>query len=250
VPWGYAAAGVGALAGGYLSSQGSKSAAGSQSSADIAAQQTQMKMFQNIQANERPFITEGQQADLGLHQLFGKNGTYSTPYQNFSFNPANLSKMPGYNFQLQQGDQATQNTDAANVGAHSGVALKDLANFNQGLAGTYENQYYNQALSNYQTNQGNYYTAANNIFNRLNGIATLGQNAAGNLGTQGSALGTGVAQAQAAQGAAIGAGQIGSANAYAGAASTIPLYALLSNGGSSGGGSNFGDATGSPSGDS
>lgn len=190
-------------------------------------------MFNTIQGNEKPFIHGGVEAVGGLNSLFGPGGSFNKGYGNFSFNPNNLSQMPGYQFQLQQGDQAIQNTDSANVGAHSGAALKDLATFNQGLAGTYENQYFNQALSNYQTNQGNYYTNQQNVFNRLNQIATLGQNAAGNLGTQGAALGTGVAQAQAAQGAAVAGGTVGAANAYAGAASSIPLYALLANGGAS-----------------
>jgi len=232
--WGYVAVGAGTLIGGYLSGQGAKSGAQSQANADEAAQQTQLQMFNTIQGNERPFITAGHGATTGLNKLFGPNGSFNKGYGDFSFNPANLSKMPGYQFQLQQGDQATQNTDAANIGAHSGAALKDLAIFNQGLAGTYEQQYYNQALQNYQTNQGNYYTNQQNVFNRLNQIAGLGQNAAGNLGNTGSSLATGVAQAQAAQGAAVGAGQVGAANAYAGAASNIPLYALLSNGGGGG----------------
>lgn len=160
---------------------------------------------------------------------------------NFSFNPANLSKMPGYNFQLTQGDRAIQSSNAATNGALSGAAFKDLMSFNQGLAGTYENQYFNQALSSqqqnwnqalqgYQTNQGNYYTNQQNIFNRLSQIASLGQNAAGNLGSTGAQLGTGVAQAQAAAGASQAAGTVGVANAYSNAAQSIPMYQLLSGG--------------------
>lgn len=243
--WGYVAVGAGTLVGGYLAGQGAKSGANSQSQADQAAQRTQMQMFEQIQKNERPFISAGQGATRGLSELFGPGGRFNAGYDNFSFSPANIAKMPGYQFQLRQGDRALQSSDAATVGALSGPAMKDLISFNQGLAGQYEQQYYNQALQKYQTNQGNYYTNQQNIFNRLNQIATLGQNAAGNLGTQGAALGTGVAQAQAAQGAAIGAGQVGVANAYAGAAGNIPLYALLANSNSAGGG-NSGTTPGNP----
>lgn len=309
MPYGWAAAAA-AVGGALIEGNASKSAANTQSQADIAAQQTQLQMFNTIQGNEKPFINAGQGATSQLNKLFG--GYFNTGYgnfnnhptlnnaptlgntptlgniQGFSFDPRNLSQMPGYQFQLQQGDRALQSNDAASVGALSGTALKDLMGFNQGLAGTYENQYfnqalqgqqqnyaqtvgaeqqrysqalgseaqrysqylgtegqqYNQALSNYQTNQGNYYTNQQNIFNRLSQIASLGQNAAGNLGSQGASLGTGIAQAQAAQGAATAAGTVGAANAYAGAASTIPLYALMANGGGYGGGYSYGGTPG------
>lgn len=225
--WGYVAVGAGTLIGGYLSGQGAKSGANSQSNADIAAQQTQEKMFGTIVGQEQPFVKAGQNATIGLNKLYGANGTDNKAYGNFGFNPNSVLKDPGYQFQLRQGDKALQSSDATTTGALSGAAMKDLVGFNQGLTGQYEQQYYNQALQNYQTNQGNYYTNQGNIFNRLQQIAGLGQNAAGNLGNNATQLGTGVAQAQAAQGAAIGAGQVGAANAYAGAASSIPMYALL-----------------------
>ncbi len=210
--WGYVAVGAGTLIGGYLSGQGAKKAAGQQSAADIAAQQTQQKMFDTIVGQEQPFLKTGYGAAKNLNELMGY---FDTP---FKMTNAQLQRMPGYQFQLKQGDRALQSSDAATVGALSGPAMKDLINFNQGLASSYENQYFNQ----YQTQQ-------NNIFNRLSQIASLGQNAAGNLGSQGASLGTGIAQAQAAQGAATAAGTIGAANAYGGAASNIPLYALLAN---------------------
>lgn len=244
MPWGAAIAAGGAIIGGALSAKGSKDAAASQSAADIAAQNTQKQMFNKIVGQEQPFLQAGKGATVGLNALYGTNGKNNQAYGdfggtgNFSFNPNSILSNPGFRFQMKQGDRALQSSDATTVGALSGAAMKDLSSFNQGLASTYENQYFNQALSTqqqnynqalqgYQTNQGNYYTNQNNIFNRLSQIASLGQNAAGNLGSQGATLGTGVAQAQAAQGAAQAAGQVGAANAYAGAASTVPLYALL-----------------------
>jgi len=54
----------------------------------------------------------------------------------------------------------------------------------------------------------------------------LGQNAATNVGTAGTALGTGIAQAGAAAGASQAAGTVGAANALGGAA--VPLAYLMS----------------------
>src|SRR5262249_51218287 len=54
---------------------------------------------------------------------------------------------PGYAFQLQQGTQALQNSAAADSGALSGAALKDLLKYNQDYAGTA----YNDAFNRYQT---------------------------------------------------------------------------------------------------
>lgn len=177
-------------------------------------------------ANNQPAAQQGN--GFMSQPIQGYNpGALTQGYGNFNFNPMDVSKMPGYQFQLQQGNQAIQNRDSSSVGALSGAATKDMDTFNQQLAAGTENQYYNQALANYQTNQGNYYTSQNNIFNRLSSIASMGQNAAGNLGSVGSSLGSGVAQAQAAAGGSLAGGQLGAANAYANAASNVPLYALM-----------------------
>lgn len=69
---------------------------------------------------------------------------------------------PGYWFQRQQGEQALLNSAAADSGALSGAALKDLMGYNQNLASTS----YGDAFNRYQTQQGN-------IFSRLSSLATL-----------------------------------------------------------------------------
>ncbi len=153
-------------------------------------------------------------------------GNLSSGYLTQTFNPtqAQLDAVPGYQYQLQTGGQAIRNASTPGVGALSGPALKELMSFNQGLAGTNYGNYFNQ----FQTQQ-------NNIFNRLSSIATMGQNAAANLGTAGTQLGTGIAQAQAGAGASQAAGQVGVANSIGGAA--VPLGYLMSgqnSGGTSG----------------
>lgn len=153
-------------------------------------------------------------------------------YLTQTFNPtlSQLVKYPGFQFSLDMGDAATQNANAPGLGALSGAAQAGLSQFNQGLAQTYYGNYFNQ----FQQQQ-------NNIFERLSQIASLGQNAAGNLGNSGAQLGTGVAQAQAAGAAAQAGGTVGATNAITGAinnaSSSIPLAVLMANGA---GGAGFG----------
>lgn len=109
---------------------------------------------------------------------------------------------PGYAFELQQGQQAVSNAASAGSGAFSGAALKDLLKYSQGFARTG----YNDAFNRYQTQQGN-------IFNRLAGLLTIGQNAASGVGTQGTALAGNAGQAVSNAGSAAGAGIVGAGNA-------------------------------------
>lgn len=130
---------------------------------------------------------------------------------------------PAYQFQLQQGGQGVLNTDSANVGAESGAAFKDLMGYNQNMANTA----FNNAFNQYQTQQGNTYQ-------RLMGMTTLGQNAAANLGAQGTNLAGNSASLAASLGASQAAGTIGQANAYSSginSAAMIPWLMKNSGGG-------------------
>lgn len=144
-----------------------------------------------------------------------------TGYLTQTFGPEQFKQGidPGYQWRLQQGNQSTMNTAGAGSGALSGPALKALLDYNQG-AGSQE---YGAAFDRFQTQQGN-------IYQRLAGIANLGQNAAAGVGAQGVQTGANIG-ANIVGGANAGAaGQIGAANAYSGAASDLGslgyLYAL------------------------
>lgn len=224
------------VVGSAISAYSSSQAASQQAGAQEQAANTQAGMFNTITGQEQPFLQGGYGAETTLNQLLGTSaatgaggtaagtnlpGGYLT--QTFQPTMAQLESYPGYQFQLQQGGQAIRNADTPGVGALSGPALKDLMSFNQGLAASNYSNYFNQ----FQTQQ-------NNIFNRLSGIAQLGQNAAGNLGAAGTQLGTGIAQAQAAAGGSLAAGTVGVGNSIAGSA--VPLAYLLGGGGGAAGG--------------
>ncbi len=209
------------VVGSAISAYSASSAAGQQAGAQEQAANTQQGMFNTITGQEQPFLKGGYGAETALNKLLGTSpGSFDgmpNGYLTEQFNPTmqQLESYPGYQFQLQQGGQAIRNADTPGVGALSGPALKDLMSFNQGLAASNYQNYFNQ----FQTQQ-------NNIFNRLNSIAQLGQNAAGNLGSAGTQLGTGIAQAQAAAGGSLAAGTVGVGNSIAGGA--VPLAYLLS----------------------
>jgi hypothetical protein len=220
------AAGVGAVGGAVISSQGAQSAANTQANAQQQAAADQLQMFNTINQQEQPFIQAGQGATTALQQLLGLapgnpgggllNGYLTQTTGPFSFNPSSITSSPGYQFAQQQGLQAVANNQSASVGALSGPALKALTQFSTGTAAQYYNDYFNQAQSQYATNLNSLQSQQNNIFSRLSAIAGLGQNAASNTGTAGTALGTGASQAIAGAGASQAAGTVGSANALAG----------------------------------
>ncbi len=228
MPWGI-------VAGAVIGAVGSNLAAGTQASGQKAAAQTQADMFNTITQQEQPFIKPGYGAETTLSELLGLNaptgagGTATGTnlpggYLTQTFNPTQqqLEQYPGYQFQLGQGDLALQNAASAGGSALSGPALKSLMSFNQGLAASNYGNYFNQ----FQQQQ-------NNIFNRLSQIATIGQNAAGNLGSAGTQLGTGIAQAQAGAAASQAAGIVGATNNIG---NSIQLASLMNNSNYGGGG--------------
>lgn len=176
-----------------------KSAAGEQAKGQEQAANTQMQMFNTLQQQEQPFINAGSQAETNLNNLM--NPANAGEISNY------ISSLPGYQFQLQTGSQALRNQETPGSGALSGQTMKSLMGFNQGLAGTFYNNYVQQLL----------------------GQAQIGAGAAGNLGSTGANLGTGVAQAQAAAAGSRAAGTVGAANALASGATSVPLSMLLAN---------------------
>jgi len=131
---------------------------------------------------------------------------------------AELEATPGYQFTRDQGLKSVQNAAAARGLGVSGAALKGAATYATGLADkTYLDQF-NVAQQRFQ-NQVNLNTAQQgnltNQFNRLSGVANLGEGAAAQTGAIGASLSNqagnfltqgGIAQALGTQGLANGIG--------------------------------------------
>jgi len=175
---------IGATIGGsVLSGLFGKKAADTSANAANNANASLDARYRQMRADELPFITAGTDATTRLSDLLGTSGNtgasgYGSLTKPFTAQDYLNNVDPGYQFQLQQGSQALQNRQAAGSGALSGPALKDLMAYNQEYAKTGFNEAFNRQL-----------TQQNNIFTRLSGLATLGQNAASQTGAQGVAVG-------------------------------------------------------------
>lgn len=119
-----------------------------------------------------------------------------------------LQQNPGYQFALDQGSQAIQRGAIAQGQGLSGGELKDLTSFAQGNA----LQAYQQAFQNFNTTQ-----SLN--FDRLSGLAGIGQNATNervgsNLATAGgfSGIQSGIADLQGQVGTTQAAGTLGASS--------------------------------------
>ncbi len=225
------------IGGSLIGAFGANKAASTQAAAQDQAAATQKQMFDTITGQEQPFLKAGYGATTSISNLLGTTGKHGgidpatglpIGYLTQTFNPTQkqMDQYPGYQFALKTGGQAVRNADTPGVGALSGAALKDLTNFNVGTA----NQYYGQYFNQFQEQQ-------NNIFDRLSNIASMGQNAAANLGSAGTQLGTGIAGAQAAAGGSRAGGIVGATNALGGGLSTAALMNYFGAGGGGGGGS-------------
>jgi hypothetical protein len=249
-----AAAAIGAVAvvgGAVISSQGAKSAAATQAAAANNAAQVQWNEFNTVQGNEQPYMDLGNASITPLLQAMGY-GVTTGPDGKIQLNGINANnplqqtftaptlqqaqQTPGYQFRLQQGEQAVQNSAAARGGLLSGATLQDLLSYGQGLASSTYQQDYNNALTTFNTN---YNSAANNV-NRLSGLVTEGQNAATNVGNQGLQTAANAGQLTTSGANAAAAGTVASSNAISSglgslgnSASTYGLLSQLTNQGTS-----------------
>lgn len=105
------------------------------------------------------------------------------------FTGEDLENDPGYQFRLNQGNQALDRSAAARGGLYSGNQLRALGRYNQDFASTEFTNAFNRDR-----------TDRNNIFNMLSGVAGTGQASTNLVGQQGMNFG------QQAGNNAIGAG--------------------------------------------
>jgi hypothetical protein len=208
-----AAAVAGATLGGALiSSNAAKSAANTQANAANTATAAQQAMYGQTLANLQPYMAGGNTAlsTLNSKEANGSLGGSFTPADYLS------NQDPGYAFQLGQGQQALQNSQAAKDGVLSGSALKGLIQYNQGVAST-----------GYQNAYDRWLSSQKNTLSTLMGPATLGENAAAGAGTAGANYAGGISSTTQAAGNATAAGTVGSANAISNGLSNGSGYLYL-----------------------
>jgi hypothetical protein len=211
-----------ALGAAAIAAGGAAYAAHQQSKAANNATKAQQGMYDQTYAGEAPYRDIGSQSAAKLSDLLGTSdntgaagyGSLSRPFTSQDY----LNNQdPGYQFQLQQGQQALQNSQAAHGGVLSGSALKDLINYNQGVAAT-----------GYQNAWNRWNTQQNNTVSRLGSLAQLGESAASNQASGASTFAGGIANTITGAGANNAAGTIGAANALTSGANNAAGYYYLS----------------------
>jgi len=191
MPWGAAIVAAGAIGGSLISSNASKSAANTQANAANAAAQLQAQQKQ-------PWVDAGKTGLATLTAGLQPGGQFM---KNFSMSDATNS--PAEKFALEQGTQAINNSNAARSGTLNTNATQDLVKFAEGNAAQYENQAFNQFMSQQGMQLG-----------AVESLAQTGQTAVTSSADTTASLMTQAANASAA-------GQIGSANAIGGGISNI-----------------------------
>jgi hypothetical protein len=231
---------VGSVAGGIQSASAAHNAASAEAQyanqaleAEQGDQENALSNQENewgaTQKNLAPWLQEGNTALSNLSALTNTPGEgllQAYPGGPFTSPTAEqAAAQPGYQFGLNQGEEALQNSAAASGSLESGNTQEALNNYAQQYAQTDYNNVYNQALQNYNTNFGVWNTDQTNTFNRLNSLSTLGQQTGTSLGTLGqlSANNTGTLDLQGGlqqagqldlEGSAYAGGDINAANAW------------------------------------
>lgn len=195
MPLAAAVVGAGALGAGATMFGASKAASAQTKAAAIAAAQ-QKAMYDQTRADLGPYREYGGNA---MQALQDTQGYWGSP---IVMDQAAVEQTPGYQFTLKQGLKAVQNAASARGLGVSGAALRGAADYTTGLA----NKTYMDQFNLENINRGN-------VYNRLMGIGTLGQNAAAQTGAAGANAANNISQAYTNAGNA----QAGSYMAQAGA---------------------------------
>ncbi|MES2355616.1 MAG: DNA transfer protein p32 [Pseudomonadota bacterium] len=217
-------AAAGAITAASMSSSASENAANTQAGAANSAANLQANAAKNAQALQYQEYQQ-QRADMQPYTQAGYGALAQMQDKQFTQQPTQDQIMqygdPSYKFRFQQGQQALEASAAARGQQFSGNTLKALNDYGQG-----------SAQQGYQSAFNNYYTAQNTVYNRLAGVAGMGQGALNQQGQAGqnyannatnAMVGGANAQAGGITGAANaqGAGMMASANAWGNGISSI-----------------------------
>lgn len=170
-----------------------------------------------------PEIASEQSAQAQQNADNASNPLYGSLLRNFTAD--DFKTDPGYDFRIQQGQKQIEGSAAARGGLLSGAAAKALTKYNQDFA---SNEYSN-AYNRFNNDQ-------NTIFNRLAGIANVGQTATNAVQSAGNNYGSGASQAIQYGGAARASGYANQANALAGGLGSLTGYGVNALSGAGGGG--------------
>lgn len=193
--------------GGVGQAIGARKAAKTEANSAAAAQKMQREMFDISRQDQMPWMQAGQ---AGLNQYASMMGLKQGEGGTYAYDPAtaaNAAQMmqadPGYQFRMNQGQRALENSAAARGGLLSGNTARALTEYGQDY-GSQEFQ---------------------NILNRYAALSGIGQNQAQNIAGQRANMASNVGNAMMQGGAARASGYTGMGNAITDAMSSgMGLY--------------------------
>jgi hypothetical protein len=180
--------------------------------ADAAAQQRAMFDIQNAQ--QAPYREAGYGALSKIGTMLPQLTEIPAGYKPFTAADLQANLAPNYEFMKGQGLGAVR--QSMNVGGGGSNVQRAGTKF----AEDYASNAYQNALDNYMKQQTQSFnqqqTGLGNVYNRLAGIAGIGQTAVGQTSNLAQSTAANLGQLGIGGASALGAGQIGAANAMAG----------------------------------
>lgn len=176
-----------------------------QSSSASNAANLQESQFNQTQQNLAPYNQAGQAALSTIGQDQATSSGFAAPF--------NFTADPGYNFQLQQGQNAINSSAAATGGVLNGGTLKALDQYTTGLANTTYGDAYSRYLAGSQQQ-----------YNQLMGVAQTGESAAAMTGSLGANAANAAGNYTTQAGNAAAAGGVGVGNAINSGINNSILY--------------------------
>jgi hypothetical protein len=196
-----------------------------------AALDFQKKQYSDQQRNMAPWLQAGK---TDLATLQGQLPSLTAPFTEKFKAPTAATEQndPGYQFRLQQGMKALQNSASARGDLLSGNTLAATTQYGQDYASGEYGNVYNRAMQEYQNRFNVYNANQTNKFNRLASLSGVGQTTGQQLGQIGQNMNNAAA--------ATASGYVGAGNAWSGALSgagnsILDLYMLNKMGGGFGG---------------
>lgn len=200
-----------AVIGGAATAYAANRASNAQQAAADKAANTTLSMYNQTRSDLEPYRGIGQ---VATEKMTNQLDALTAPINiDAVLNDPNSTARKAYDFTLQQGLKATQNSAAARGLGSSGAALKGAAEYTTGLA----NKTYGDLFNMENVNR-------TNAYNRLKGLIDTGQNAAAQTGSAGTSAANTAAQAQIGAGNAQAAGINAAGGAVSNAANNIGGY--------------------------
>lgn len=191
------------ILGGILGDDSNEDAAQTQADATDRANKITWDMYSQTREDNMPALQARNNALARMQELLGVGGnSRAAGYGslNTGLKTSDVMSEPGYQFGLQQGQQALARQNAARGMYNSGAALKAAQRYGTDYATTKYDNAFNR-LQTQQTNQFNRLSGlAGNGSVGANTVASAGQNAANNVANNTTALGNAQAASQLSSG--------------------------------------------------